>query len=61
MTNLLDALLEKPDEFADFDFLSFWQVQFNSAVAIAVFFAWVKVRHSAYRDVYYEIQGLRHN
>ena len=40
----LDQLLQKPGEFADFEFLSFWQVQFNSALAVTVFFAWVKVR-----------------
>ncbi len=39
----LDALLAKPDSFADFEFLSFWQVQFNSAIAITLFLAWIKV------------------
>jgi len=39
----LDKLLSNPESFADFEFLSFWQVQFNSALAITVFFAWVKV------------------
>ncbi len=39
----LDTLLEKPEAFADFEFLSYWQVQFNSAIAITVFLAWVKV------------------
>ncbi|XP_013419430.1 polycystin-2 isoform X1 [Lingula anatina] len=40
---MLEKLLENPEEFPDFEFLSFWQMQFNSAVAVAVFFAWVKV------------------
>ena len=43
MDNKLENLLANPDRFPDFEFLSFWQVQFNSAVAIAVFLAWVKV------------------
>ena len=43
MNNKLDELLENPDDYPDFEFLSYWQVVFNSAVAIMVFFAWVKV------------------
>ena len=43
VTDKLNELLDKPDDFADFEFLSFWQVQFNSAIAITVFLAWVKV------------------
>ena len=33
----------KPDIFPDFEFLGYWQTQFNDIVAIAVFFAWIKV------------------
>ncbi len=44
VTRKLNDLLDKPDEFADFEFLSYWQTQFNSAIAITVFLAWVKVR-----------------
>ncbi|XP_013778837.1 polycystin-2-like [Limulus polyphemus] len=40
---MLEGLLNKPDEFADFEFLGFWQTQFNNAVALAVFFAWIKI------------------
>lgn len=43
VTALLDTLLEQPEEYPDFEFLSYWQVVFNSAVAVMVFFAWVKV------------------
>jgi len=39
----LDQLLAYPNAFPDFEFLSYWQVQFNSAIAITVFMAWVKV------------------
>jgi len=41
--DLLDTLLDEPEEYPDFEFLSYWQVVFNSAIAIMVFFAWVKV------------------
>ncbi|CAH1795418.1 unnamed protein product [Owenia fusiformis] len=41
--DMLSTLLDTPDKFPDFEFLSYWQVQFNSAVAIAVFLAWIKV------------------
>ena len=40
----LDELLENPELHPDFDALSYWQVVFNSAIAVMVFFAWVKVR-----------------
>jgi ABC-type maltose transport system permease subunit len=44
VAKLLDTLLDYPNEYADFEFLSYWQIVFNSALAIMVFFAWVKVR-----------------
>ncbi|CAD5121175.1 DgyrCDS9711 [Dimorphilus gyrociliatus] len=43
VNKMLNDLLKKPEEYPDFEFLSYWQVQFNSAIAITVFFAWVKV------------------
>ena len=43
VSKLLDSLLAEPNEFADFEFLSYWQVGFNSAIAVTVFLAWVKV------------------
>lgn len=43
VNEMLDQLLRNPEEFADFEFLAFWQSQFNNAVALAVFFAWIKV------------------
>lgn len=41
--SLLADLLNKPDEYPDFEKLGFYQTQFNNAVALAVFFAWIKV------------------
>ncbi|XP_076368473.1 polycystin-2-like [Tachypleus tridentatus] len=40
---VLENLLSKPDDFADFEFLGFWQTQFNNAVAFAIFFVWIKI------------------
>ncbi|KAK3090686.1 hypothetical protein FSP39_013743 [Pinctada imbricata] len=39
----LSELIGNPDEHADFDFLSYWQTRFDNAIAIAVFFAWIKI------------------
>ena len=44
--NKLEDLLSRPEQYPDFEFLSYWQVVFNSAIAIMVFFAWVKVSPS---------------
>ncbi|XP_052236513.1 polycystic kidney disease 2-like 1 protein isoform X2 [Dreissena polymorpha] len=41
--DLLKDLLGKPDQHADFVFLSFGQVQFDNAIAVAVFLAWIKI------------------
>ncbi|OWF42403.1 polycystic kidney disease 2-like 1 protein isoform X1 [Mizuhopecten yessoensis] len=41
--NKLSVLLENPDKFADFEFLSYWQTRFDNAIAIAVFLAWIKI------------------
>lgn len=40
----IESLLQNPTEFSDFDFLSYWQMQFNYGVAITAFLAWAKVR-----------------
>ncbi|KAL4239712.1 TRP-like ion channel Pkd2 [Mactra antiquata] len=40
---LLEELVDQPDKYADFEFLSYGQTQFDNAIAIAVFFAWVKI------------------
>ncbi|XP_056903628.1 polycystic kidney disease 2-like 1 protein [Takifugu flavidus] len=41
--NLLTKLLEQPDVYADFEFLAFWQTQYNNMNAVNLFFAWIKV------------------
>jgi hypothetical protein len=48
VSDILSELLKEPEKYADFEFLSFWQIQFNNAVAIAVFCSWVKVRIGHY-------------
>ncbi|XP_056251997.1 polycystic kidney disease 2-like 1 protein [Seriola aureovittata] len=40
---LLGKLLEHPDIYADFEFLAFWQTQYNNMNAVNLFFAWIKV------------------
>lgn len=45
MDNLLAKLLEQPDVYADFEFLAFWQTQYNNMNAVNLFFAWIKVEH----------------
>lgn len=40
---LLKDLLSKPDQYSDFYFLSYGQSQFDNAIAIAVFLAWIKI------------------
>ncbi|XP_064173028.1 polycystin-2-like protein 1 [Anguilla rostrata] len=40
---LLGKLLEQPDIYADFEFLAFWQTQYNNMNAMNLFFAWIKV------------------
>lgn len=41
--NLLGKLLEQPTIYADFEFLAFWQTQYNNMNAVNLFFAWIKV------------------
>uniref|UniRef100_A0A8C4GU66 Polycystic kidney disease 2-like 1 n=1 Tax=Dicentrarchus labrax TaxID=13489 RepID=A0A8C4GU66_DICLA len=40
---LLGKLLEQPGIYADFEFLAFWQTQYNNMNAVNLFFAWIKV------------------
>ena len=47
---LLDGLLKDQQGFADFEFLSYWQTQFNNIIAFTVFLAWIKVRKSSLSD-----------
>ncbi|XP_017279853.1 polycystic kidney disease 2-like 1 protein [Kryptolebias marmoratus] len=41
--NLLGKLLEQPEIYADFEFLAFWQTQYNNMNAVNLFFAWIKI------------------
>lgn len=43
ITSMLEKLLLDPDGYPDFEFLGYWQMQFNYAIAVAVFASWVKV------------------
>jgi len=40
---LLEQLLREPEIYPDFEFLAYWQMQYNDMVAIVVFFAWIKI------------------
>ncbi|XP_056113041.1 polycystic kidney disease 2-like 1 protein [Rhinichthys klamathensis goyatoka] len=40
---LLGNLLEQPGIYADFEFLAFWQTQYNNMNAVNLFFAWIKI------------------
>ncbi|TPP55950.1 Polycystic kidney disease protein 2 [Fasciola gigantica] len=43
VNELLDSLLQNPDQFANFQLLSIWQVNFNYGVAVTTFLAWMKI------------------
>lgn len=43
VNRLLGELLKHPDTYADFEFLAFWQTQYNNMNAVNLFFAWIKV------------------
>ncbi|XP_061601775.1 polycystin-2-like protein 1 [Cololabis saira] len=40
---LLGKLLQNPDIYPDFEFLAFWQMQYNNMNAVNLFFAWIKI------------------
>lgn len=39
---ILQSLLGNDNQFFDFEFLCYWQTQFNNAIAGMVFIAWIK-------------------
>ncbi|GAA6111132.1 polycystic kidney disease 2-like 1 protein [Tachysurus ichikawai] len=43
VNNLLGSLLKDPSSYADFEFLAFWQTQYNNMNAVNLFFAWIKI------------------
>ena len=40
---LLEGLLKEDSQYANFETLGHWQELFNDFIAVAVFFAWIKV------------------
>uniref|UniRef100_A0A6A7FVV9 Polycystin-2-like n=2 Tax=Hirondellea gigas TaxID=1518452 RepID=A0A6A7FVV9_9CRUS len=43
ISDTLEKMLRDPTKFADFEFLGYGQAHYNSAVAVCVFFAWLKL------------------
>ncbi|KAM4852733.1 polycystin-2-like protein 1 [Thomomys bottae] len=43
VNRLMGKLLEQPNTYADFEFLAFWQTQYNNMNAVNLFFAWIKI------------------
>ncbi|KAG8435262.1 hypothetical protein GDO86_013277 [Hymenochirus boettgeri] len=43
VNRLLGTLLKQPTMYADFEFLAFWQTQYNNMNAVNLFFAWIKI------------------
>ncbi|RMC11599.1 hypothetical protein DUI87_11720 [Hirundo rustica rustica] len=43
VNRLLGELLKHPNAYADFEFLAFWQTQYNNMNAVNLFFAWIKI------------------
>ena len=58
---LLSKLLQQPDIYADFEFLAFWQTQYNNMNAVNLFFAWIKVKNQLNRvpDHHVHIHSFR--
>ncbi|KAH0624374.1 hypothetical protein JD844_031779 [Phrynosoma platyrhinos] len=43
VNRLMGELLKNPSIYADFEFLAFWQTQYNNMNAVNLFFAWIKI------------------
>ncbi|XP_065602426.1 polycystin-2-like protein 1 [Cyrtonyx montezumae] len=43
VNRLMGELLRHPETYADFEFLAFWQTQYNNMNAVNLFFAWIKI------------------
>ncbi|XP_065779173.1 polycystin-2-like protein 1 isoform X1 [Muntiacus reevesi] len=43
VNRLMEKLLQQPNMYADFEFLAFWQTQYNNMNAVNLFFAWIKI------------------
>jgi len=51
VSETLESLLEDDNKYFDFDFLCYWQINFNNGMAFMVFLAWIKV--TIHQDSYY--------
>nr|XP_045012360.1 polycystic kidney disease 2-like 1 protein isoform X3 [Jaculus jaculus] len=57
VNRLMGKLLQQPNTYADFEFLAFWQTQYNNMNAINLFFAWIKNMFLAIiNDTYSEVK-----
>ncbi|TSK22687.1 Polycystic kidney disease 2-like 1 protein [Bagarius yarrelli] len=43
VNSILGSLLKDPSIYPDFEFLAFWQMQYNNMNAVNLFFAWIKI------------------
>ena len=43
VNEMLDSLISNDNIYIDFNFLCYWSVQYNNAMAFMVFLAWVKI------------------
>ncbi|XP_005407751.1 PREDICTED: polycystic kidney disease 2-like 1 protein isoform X4 [Chinchilla lanigera] len=64
VNQLMGKLLEKPNTYADFEFLAFWQTQYNNMNAVNLFFAWIKnmflaIINDTYSEVKEELAGQK--
>lgn len=42
VNQVLDSLLANSSQYPEFDSLSYWQSQFNNAIAVTAFLSWIK-------------------
>lgn len=61
VNDLLQGLLKNNKQYANFDSLGFWQTQFNNMVAVAVFFAWIKVKINMNRNITMHVKVIVSN
>lgn len=61
VNDLLQGLLKNNQQYANFDSLGFWQTQFNNMVAVAVFFAWIKVKINMNRNITMHVKVIVSN
>ncbi|XP_045658830.1 polycystic kidney disease 2-like 1 protein isoform X1 [Ursus americanus] len=64
VNRLMGKLLQQPNMYADFEFLAFWQTQYNNMNAVNLFFAWIKnmflaIINDTYSEVKEELAGQK--